>query len=181
GRRRRRPPSAPRHAADDGAGSRPAEYDGAMGARLALVLACGCRQLFGLHELAAGDANGSDGAPRDGRTDGSADAADDHTSPLVPGGTFYRSYDIAPDGLFSNNAYPATISSFRLDTYEITVARFRQFVNAGEGTAADPPPRGAGARTLGGAANQGGWDSAWNNSLAPSTQVLEAGLSCGSH
>jgi formylglycine-generating enzyme required for sulfatase activity len=43
----------------------------------------------------------------------------------VPGGTFYRSYD----GLTHiNNRNPATVSDFRLDTYEITVGRFRKFV-----------------------------------------------------
>ena len=40
---------------------------------------------------------------------------------LVTGGTFYRGYDTAS---------PATISDFRLDKYEVTVGRFRKFVDA---------------------------------------------------
>jgi formylglycine-generating enzyme required for sulfatase activity len=43
------------------------------------------------------------------------------SSPLVPGGTFDRSNDAAA---------PATIHDFRLDAYEVTVGRFRNFVAA---------------------------------------------------
>ncbi len=44
----------------------------------------------------------------------------------VTGGTFKRSYD----GVTATDATsPATISSFGLDKYEVTVGRFRQFVN----------------------------------------------------
>jgi formylglycine-generating enzyme required for sulfatase activity len=50
------------------------------------------------------------------------------TSITVPGGTFYRSYDGTTP--FTSKAYPATISKFRLDKYEVTVGRFRQFVQA---------------------------------------------------
>ncbi|AUX21677.1 uncharacterized protein SOCEGT47_021640 [Sorangium cellulosum] len=64
---------------------------------------------------------------------------------VVPGGTFYRSND---------TRYPATISELRLDRYEVTVGRFRRFVEALKGTRADPPPLGAGSalalRTAGG-------------------------------
>lgn len=72
------------------------------------------------------------------------------TSPLVTGGTFYRSYDtyedggvsvvdVEPDGGPTDEAFPATISSFRLDKYDVTVGRFRQFANA-----VSPPGGGAG-------------------------------------
>jgi formylglycine-generating enzyme required for sulfatase activity len=56
----------------------------------------------------------------------------------IDGGTFYRTYDpvqsdggvsIAPDGGPTALADPATVSSFRLDKYLVTVARFRAFVN----------------------------------------------------
>jgi formylglycine-generating enzyme len=46
-------------------------------------------------------------------------------SSLVPGGTHYRNYDN-----FQLLDHPATVSDFRLDTYEVTVGRFRQFVAA---------------------------------------------------
>jgi formylglycine-generating enzyme required for sulfatase activity len=45
-------------------------------------------------------------------------------------------------------SYPATVADFYLDKYEITVGRFRQFVNAGMGTQASPPAAGAGAHSL---------------------------------
>jgi sulfatase modifying factor 1 len=57
----------------------------------------------------------------------------------VEGGTFYRTYDESPQGdyLFvvpdagpTGEADPATVSTFRLDKYDVTVGRFRQFVKA---------------------------------------------------
>ena len=96
------------------------------------------------------------------------------TSPLVPGNaigatlagaSFFRSYDVAADGMYADMSYPATVSDFRLDTYLVTVGRFRAFVNAGLGTQASPPASGAGERTLNGMANQGGWDPSFDASL----------------
>jgi formylglycine-generating enzyme required for sulfatase activity len=55
------------------------------------------------------------------------------------GGTYFRTYDplddagnpeLSPDGGPTGEADPATVSSFRLDKYEVTIGRFRQFVNA---------------------------------------------------
>jgi formylglycine-generating enzyme len=99
-------------------------------------------------------------------------------SQMVPGGTFYRSYDVAGDGMFGSMSAPATISSFALDTYEVTVARFRQFVDANMGTQANPPAVGAGERTLNGSANQGGWETAWSSDLTANKTALIAALSC---
>jgi formylglycine-generating enzyme required for sulfatase activity len=99
-------------------------------------------------------------------------------SSVVSGGTFYRGFDVGTDGMFPIMANSATLSDFRLDTYEVTVGRFRQFVNAGMGTQATAPPPGAGARALNGMANQGGWDPTWNASLVANTAALIAGLSC---
>ena len=62
-------------------------------------------------------------------------------SKLVPGGTFFRDYD-GVDHL--SKAYPATVKPFRLDTYEITVGRFRAFLEHGWSTQQNPPPEGAG-------------------------------------
>ena len=59
--------------------------------------------------------------------------ADCCTSPLVPSGSYHRGYDLAGDGDSGDTNSPATISGFRLDAYEVTVARFRAFVNAGMG------------------------------------------------
>jgi formylglycine-generating enzyme required for sulfatase activity len=88
------------------------------------------------------------------------------TSLPVPGGTFNRSNDAS---------YPATVADFYLDKYEITVGRFRQFVDAGMGTQSSPPGSGAGVHPL--IANSG-WNSAWNVSLSGDTAALKAVLKC---
>jgi formylglycine-generating enzyme required for sulfatase activity len=91
---------------------------------------------------------------------------------VVTGGTFKRSYDAVT---FTNPNNPATVSSFRMDTYEITVGRFRKFVNAGYGTQANPPADGSGANpNLPGS----GWQSAWNSSLKADTSALTAAVKC---
>ena len=84
--------------------------------------------------------------------------------PAVTGGTFERSYY---DGTaYSDPIYSATVSSFRLDKFEITVRRFRKFVDAG----APAPAAGAGkhAHLNGGSglvaadgSYEPGWDLAW--------------------
>jgi formylglycine-generating enzyme len=74
------------------------------------------------------------------------------TSPEVTGGTFYSYYDplvdggvhLAPDGGASDPSGSATVSSFRLDKYEVTVGRFRQFVAAWNGGAGYVPAVGSG-------------------------------------
>ena len=73
------------------------------------------------------------------------------TSLEVSGDEYYRTYDQvfgdasisfpinippAADGGPVDEAYPATVSTFRLDKYLVTVGRFRQFMNA------IPPPDG---------------------------------------
>jgi formylglycine-generating enzyme required for sulfatase activity len=71
--------------------------------------------------------------------------------------------------------FPATISSFRLDKYEVTVGRFRAFVQANMGTQANPPQAGAGAHTnIAGS----GWDPSWNTKLVANTEALVAGVKC---
>ena len=85
---------------------------------------------------------------------------------LVSGGTFNRSDDVGA---------PATVSPFVLDTYEVTVGRFRAFVNAGLGTRTSAPVAGAGAHPrLAGS----GWDGAWNASLVADTAALVAAVKC---
>jgi formylglycine-generating enzyme required for sulfatase activity len=85
--------------------------------------------------------------------------------------------DRATDGTFADTASPATISTFRLDRYEVTVARFRQFVMAGQGTQQNPPATGAGAHPN--IANSG-WNAAWNANLRVDTAALLAALKCDS-
>src|SRR4051812_38833930 len=92
----------------------------------------------------------------------------------VDGGPFHRRYDPAPDRLFPDMDLPATVSSFRLDKYEVTVGRFRAFVEAGMGTRSSPPPSGAGTHPN---VPGSGWDASWNASLATSTDELLTRLS----
>ena len=94
-------------------------------------------------------------------------------SPLVPGGTFLRSFDRAPDGNFSDPSAPATVSPFRLDRYEATVGRFREFVEAGAGTQEQPPDPGSGAHA---AIAGSGWDPGWNAMLAATPLDLRVSL-----
>ena len=84
----------------------------------------------------------------------------------MPGGTFNRSND-------SN--YPATVDNFYLDKYEITVGRFRKFVNQGRGTQAIPPTPGAGLHPL---ITGSGWNSDWNANLPLTTSDLKTDLKC---
>jgi formylglycine-generating enzyme required for sulfatase activity len=86
----------------------------------------------------------------------------------VPGGTFNRMND---------PAYPATVSSFRMDKYPITVGRFRDFIESGRATQQDPPTPGSGANPYTNGADTG-WDPAWNAYLATDTAALKAALKC---
>ena len=74
--------------------------------------------------------------------------------------------------------YPATVSDFRLDKYEVSVGRFREFVTAGQGTSTRPPSSGAASRELNGNADQGGWDASWNPNLVENSAALVAAMKC---
>lgn len=86
-------------------------------------------------------------------------------SPCVEGGAFDRS---------NYPAFPAQISSFRLDQYEVTVGRFRAFVEAGMGTQQMPPAEGAGERPK--LPGSGWYGDVWNGILAATTTDLKARL-----
>jgi len=91
---------------------------------------------------------------------------------LVSGGTFKRSYDGVD---FLDPSYPATVSDFFLDKYEVTVARFRVFVNAGMATQASPPDQHSGAHPR---IAKSGWSSTWNSHLPVDTAALKGALKC---
>ena len=86
------------------------------------------------------------------------------TSPTVRGGSFDRDND---------PSYPATLSSFRLDKYEVTVGRFRKFVDAVVSGWLPPPGSGKHTHVSSGqglsnnaaAGDELGWDTTWNTSL----------------
>jgi sulfatase modifying factor 1 len=68
--------------------------------------------------------------------------------------------------------HDATVADFHLDTFEVTVGRFRKFVTAFDGTA---PSEGAGAHPL---IAESGWNGAWDGELPSSSTGLAANLNC---
>lgn len=80
----------------------------------------------------------------------------------VPGGTFLRD---------NNPSAPATISPFRLDRFEVTVGRFRTFVEAYPGS---KPKEGDGAHPK---IPGSGWRKEWNKHLPDSPEALRKNLS----
>jgi formylglycine-generating enzyme len=84
------------------------------------------------------------------------------SSSEVTGGTF--TLGAATDG---------EVASFALDEYEVTVGRFRRFVDAYSG----PPASGAGAHPL---IADSGWQTAWDASIAANGSGLAADVQCNS-
>jgi formylglycine-generating enzyme len=110
------------------------------------------------------------------------------TSRQVPAGTFYRDSNAVAS---TQTGSQASVSALRIDKYEITVGRFRQFVaaasqgwlpaagsgkhshlNGGRGLVDSGDPTGATYET--------GWDSSWNVNLATTAAAWDANLSCNS-
>lgn len=89
----------------------------------------------------------------------------------VPGGTFKRSFDAVD---YIDPSYPATLSAFSLDRFEVTVGRFKKFV---AGYPLDKPAKGAGKNTL--VAADQGWDMQWDSDLPNTQNDLMTALSCG--
>jgi formylglycine-generating enzyme len=81
----------------------------------------------------------------------------------VPGGTFNRVDD---------PAYPATVSDFWLDRFEVTVGRFRKFVEAYPG---NKPAAGAGAHPL---IPGSGWQLQWDSELPIDQAGYNTALKC---
>ena len=96
----------------------------------------------------------------------------------VVGGDFFRDYDGVKGAIIPHDQkdFPATVSSFSLDTFEVTVGRFRAFVAQGLGTQAKPPAPGAGAHPK---IKGTGWDPLWSSRLVPDTVALSSALECG--
>jgi formylglycine-generating enzyme required for sulfatase activity len=108
------------------------------------------------------------------------------TSLEVTGGTYHRTFTNNGGGP-TGEADPATLSDFRLDKYEVTVGRFRQFVEA------VLPPAGAGwmpaigsgkhvhvnggnglvnSAGTGGTTYEAGWIAAYNSGVSPTDANL---------
>jgi sulfatase modifying factor 1 len=104
------------------------------------------------------------------------------TSQSVTGGTFDRTYTYVSNG--PPDGAPANVSSFRLDKYEVTVGRFRQFVAAWSG--GWTPPAGAGKHTylnggrgLAGSADPGAYEPGWVASDGAYVAPTPGNLECG--
>jgi sulfatase modifying factor 1 len=120
---------------------------------------------------------------------GGASGTDDCcASDGVPGGQYYRGYDGVTQ---LSKQFPATVSRYRLDRYEVTVGRFRAFVDAvtaGDAMAPWAPAKGSGKHTQingglglsnggsGDVAYETGWDDAWNVYLPQTRADWEASL-----
>jgi formylglycine-generating enzyme len=87
--------------------------------------------------------------------------------------SFYRSYDGLTAGYYTSQSYTAQVSDFRLDTYEVTVGRFRKFVAAYSQTMIA-----AGAGKNSNNPSDTGWSTAWNTSLDASSDALATALMC---
>jgi len=82
---------------------------------------------------------------------------------VVPGGTFNRGNEAQS---------PATVSDFRLDRFEITVGRFRKFVEAYPDSM---PQEGYGEHPL---ISGSGWKTTWNMYLPANKSALLADIKC---
>ena len=160
----------------------------------ASAVACNGGQQSSLDDAGAKDgATVSEATPPscdlpEGMTGCGADADSCCTSLEVAGGTYHRTYTVvngAPMGLSD----PATLSAFRLDKYEVTVGRFRRFVNAWNHGAGYVPAVGSGKHShlnAGlGLANSGtegsyelGWTESDNQRIAPTDDNLRL---CGAY
>ncbi|MGA2450663.1 MAG: SUMF1/EgtB/PvdO family nonheme iron enzyme [Polyangiaceae bacterium] len=104
------------------------------------------------------------------------------TSLEVEGGTFYRTYTPGDSG-DADAGDPATVSGFRLDEYDVTVGRFRQFVAAWDGGTGWVPAAGSGKHTYlnsnsGLNAVGGGYEPGWNPADTANIQPTDANLGC---
>ncbi|WP_437339468.1 formylglycine-generating enzyme family protein [Sorangium sp. So ce394] len=82
---------------------------------------------------------------------------------MVPGGTFNRNND---------PAYPATVSDLSLDRFEVTVGRFRRFVEVYPGS---KPVAGAGMHP---SIASSGWDAGWDDNLPLDAAALKEWAKC---
>jgi cysteine-rich repeat protein len=97
------------------------------------------------------------------------DGGDCCASPLVTGGSFTEDSGMSDE-------FRVTVSSFRLDKYEVTVARFRAFVNAYDAWRHDGNPMtGAGANPD---VSDSGWQSDFG--LVADAGALRSNLECDS-
>jgi formylglycine-generating enzyme required for sulfatase activity len=113
------------------------------------------------------DASGGDSTGKDsGGLDASA-IGDTNTNDLPPG----SSLDTAPDmsGKTSctdgSKIKVSSTPAFEIDCGEVTVGRFRRFLDAGYGQKTKPPNKGTGSHPSTNTLGLTGWDPEWNGAL----------------
>jgi formylglycine-generating enzyme len=99
-------------------------------------------------------------------------------SPLVPGGTFYRTYRNVT-GRTTGRADPASVSTFRLDKYMVTVGRYREFIDARRHGYAPQPASGKhrhlnGGKGLADSGPTGGFEQGWDERWTGIRMITEA-------
>lgn len=106
------------------------------------------------------------------------------TSVVVSGGAFHRTYTNGGSGP-SGEADPATVSSFRLDKYLVTVGRFRQFVTAWSGGGGYVPAAGSGkhahlngSKGLADSGDPGAYEPGWVAGDESNLDLTIDGLAC---
>ena len=91
---------------------------------------------------------------------------------LVPGGTFKRNYD---GEMYAVATFPAEVSPYLLDKYEVTIGRMRRFVEAYDEILPQLKDGAGKSQHLEG---DKGWDSTFNAKLPPTKEDLVAELTC---
>lgn len=106
------------------------------------------------------------------------------TSLDVCGGTYYRAYTNAGSGP-TGEADPASVTTFRLDKYLVTVGRFRQFVAAWNGGSGYTPPAGSGKHTqlnnglgLANTVSPGEYEAGWITLDDKNVEPTSSNLAC---
>jgi sulfatase modifying factor 1 len=101
----------------------------------------------------------------------------------IPGGTYERTYGLDGGAAPSD---PVTVSGFRLDTYEVTAARFTRYVTYLTSTNGAAPADGSGKHThlndkngLVNAASPGGYEAGWD--ATHWNQYVPTGASAGTN
>ena len=144
----------------------------------ALLVDAGCGGSKGADPAAASSC--APGGP--GLTDCGSAKENCCTSPVVVGGTYERTYTNDGTGPTAQ-ADPATVGSFRLDTYAVTVGRFRQFVaawNAGWRPAAGSGRHSHlnGGQGLANVGPGGGYESGWQTADSANVAPTDDNLTC---
>jgi formylglycine-generating enzyme len=133
------------------------------GGVVAAVLALGCDGTVAATPQADAPRSCAIHAPGANDQCGAANDTDCCASTVLPGGTYNRE---------NKRAYPATVSPFSLDVFELTNGRFRAFVD--DYPASRPAPGDGAHPNIDGS----GWDSSWDAQLPATQAELMSQASC---